>query len=247
MASGWSNCTPTSAARRSTPRSIVASASSESGSKRGMRFVNMLDSRPPGDRSATRVAEASQVASLRRYASTASTRRWSSFEGGSRSFARMLATCFSTAPTVSTSSRGDRRVRAALGHQAEHLELARRERGRAGRRPAARAKSCATTSGSSAVPPRRDAAHGVDEVVDVHDPVLQQVADAAAAVGEQLGRVGLLDVLRDDQHAGLGRALAQRRAPRAAPRRGTSAAAGCRRSRRRAARAAPRARARRRR
>ena len=41
IASGWSNCTPTSAASRSTPRSIVSSASSESGSKRGMRFVNM--------------------------------------------------------------------------------------------------------------------------------------------------------------------------------------------------------------
>jgi len=35
-------------------------------------------------------------------------------------------------------------------------------------------------------------------------------AKPAAAVGEQLGGVRVLDVLRDDEHPGLGRALAQR-------------------------------------
>src|SRR3954454_23568408 len=38
-----------------------------------------------------------------RYASTASTRRWSVGAWGRSSFERMLCTCFSTAPTVSTS------------------------------------------------------------------------------------------------------------------------------------------------
>ena len=45
-----------------------------------------------------------------------------------------------------------------------------------------------------------DAANGLEEVGDVHDPVLEQIADAASAVGEQLLRVRLLDVLRDHQH-----------------------------------------------
>ena len=43
------------------------------------------------------------------------------------SLAKMLRMCFSTAPGVTTSGSGDRRVGAALGHQREHLALARRE------------------------------------------------------------------------------------------------------------------------
>ena len=57
------------------------------------------------------------------------------------------------------------------------------------------------------MPPVRNAPNGVDEVGDVHDPVLEQVADAAAAVGEELGRVGQLDVLGDDEDRGGGPAL----------------------------------------
>src|SRR5207302_8568248 len=49
-----------------------------------------------------------------------------------------------------------------------------------------------------------------DEVVHVHDPVLEQVAEAAATVGEELGRVRMLDILRHDEHRGVGRARAQR-------------------------------------
>src|SRR5579875_2481136 len=44
-----------------------------------------------------------------------------------------------------------------------------------------------------------DPAHGLDELVDVHDPVLEQVADAAASVGEELVGVCVLDVLGDDE------------------------------------------------
>ena len=58
---------------------------------------------------------------------TASTRRWSSALGGRPSFPKMLETCFSTAPSVTTSSRAIAAVRAALGHQREHVALARRE------------------------------------------------------------------------------------------------------------------------
>ena len=135
----------------------------------------------------------------------------------------MLATCFSTAPVVSTSSRA----------------IAAFERPSAISESTSVSRGVRRSSGPSTPPAReqlrddlriergaagRDAPHGVDEVVDVHDPVLQQVADATAAVGEQLRRVGLLDVLRDDQHPVPGRARAAR-APRAGPRRGTSAAA----------------------
>ena len=109
-----------------------------------------------------------------------------------------------------------------------------------------RPTKCATTSGSSAVPPSADAADGLDEGVDVHHTVLEQVADAAAAVGEQLARVRLLDVLREDEDRRLGHALAHASARPAAPRRETSAASGCRRSRCRDARGARRARERRR-
>ena len=50
---------------------------------------------------------------------------------------KMLATCFSTAPTVSTSASAMRRVRAALRHQLEHLALARGQRVERARRRAA--------------------------------------------------------------------------------------------------------------
>ena len=40
-----------------------------------------------------------------------------------------------------------------------------------------------------------DAAQRVEELVHPPDPVLQQVADRADTVGEQLGGVGSLDVL----------------------------------------------------
>ncbi len=42
-------------------------------------------------------------------------------------------------------------------------------------------------------------AYRLEELVDPGHPVLQQVADAFAAGGEELGRVDLLDVLREDE------------------------------------------------
>ena len=52
------------------------------------------------------------------------------------------------------------------------------------------------------------APHGVGELGDVRDAVLQQVADALGALGEQVERVLGLDVLREHEHAGAGMLLA---------------------------------------
>ena len=52
-----------------------------------------------------------------------------------------------------------------------------------------RPTKCATTSGSSAVPPLATRRTASTNASDVHHAVLEQVADAAAAVGEQLARV----------------------------------------------------------
>ena len=46
-----------------------------------------------------------------------------------------------------------------------------------------------------------DAARGVEEVVDVEHPVLEQVAEAAAG-GDELDDVAGLDVLGEHEHAG---------------------------------------------
>ena len=44
-----------------------------------------------------------------------------------------------------------------------------------------------------------DAVDGGEELVQVGDAVLEQLADAAAAVGEEVGGVGAFDVLRHDE------------------------------------------------
>jgi hypothetical protein len=49
----------------------------------------------------------------------------------------------------------------------------------------------------------RDPLQGVDQVVEPGDPVLEQVPQSGAAAEQVLG-VGLLDVLRQDQHPGSG-------------------------------------------
>ena len=60
--------------------------------------------------------------------------------------------------------------------------------------------SCATTSGSRAVPPAGDAPEGVHELTDVADTILEQVPDAAGAVGQELHRVLPFDVLAEHEH-----------------------------------------------
>ena len=49
-----------------------------------------------------------------------------------------------------------------------------------------------------------DASHRLEEVGYVHHPVLEQVADAAPAVGQQLRGVGRLDVLGDHEYGSAG-------------------------------------------
>ena len=57
--------------------------------------------------------------------------------------------------------------------------------------------------------PVGDAVHGVDEDRDVADALLEQVADALGVVADQVDGVGLLEVLREHEHAGLGERVAQ--------------------------------------
>ena len=116
----------------------------------------------------------------------------------------MLAMCFSTAPTVSTSDSA----------------MPAFDRPSAISASTSRSRGVSSSSGPSSRRLReqlgddlgveRGAAAGdpldrLQEVGDVHDPVLEQVADPAAAVGEQLLGVGRLDVLGDDQHRRPGR------------------------------------------
>src|SRR3954451_13889399 len=104
---------------------------------------------------------------------------------------------------------GDAAVRPALGHQRQDLALAWGQLFECPFDPTASEElpDDLRIERGAAV---GDAADCVDEGVDLHDPVFQQVADPAAPVGEQLGRVRMLDVLRDDEHCGLRRELAHR-------------------------------------
>src|SRR3954451_2910186 len=71
-------------------------------------------------------------------------------------------------------SLGDAGVGEALGHQRQHFALARGEL----------------------------APHGVGELVGVRDAVLEQVADALGGLGQQVHRVGRLEVLGEDEDGG---------------------------------------------
>jgi hypothetical protein len=102
---------------------------------------------------------------------------------------------------------GDRLIRTSLGHQLEHLALARGEV--ADRVVAAvPADELADDGRIERRAALGHAAHGRGELLDVGDPVLQQVADALGAVRKQLHRVAGLDVLGQDEDARAGVALA---------------------------------------
>ena len=134
---------------------------------------------------------------------------------GRRSFAKMLVTCFSTARSVTTSCSA----------------IAAFERPSAISSSTSRSRGVSSADGIVAALPadelrddRRvergaalaDAPHRRDELVDVGDAVLEQVADALGALGEELERVGGLEVLREHEHAGLRVLLADlRRRPQA--------------------------------
>ena len=99
--------------------------------------------------------------------------------------------------------RGDRGVGAALGHQPEHLALARGQRLERVLAAAA-AEQQRDDLGVERRAAAGDAADGVGEGVDVGDAVLEQVAGALRRLRQQLERVGLLDVLREHEHADAG-------------------------------------------
>ena len=112
----------------------------------------------------------------------------------------MLLMCFSTAPPPTTSARGDGGVRPALGHQREHLALAR---GELAERVAAAGEQLRDDFGIERAAARGHPVQRVEELGDVRDPVLEQVADPLRAPGDQLGGVPLLDPLGQDEHAGV--------------------------------------------
>ena len=99
----------------------------------------------------------------------------------------MFAACFSTAPSVTT----------------RRSAIAALERPSAISPSTSRSRGVSSSSGSAARPPselgddlgvqrraaRGHAAHGVDELARVADALLEQVAHAAVAVGEQLGGI----------------------------------------------------------
>ena len=111
--------------------------------------------------------------------------------------------CFSAAPSLITSDVGDPDVGLALRHRGEHLPLARRER----REPVVAPAADHQLGDDLRVerrPAGRDARERVHELADVGDAVLEQVADAAAPVREQLARVLALDVLAEHEDRGAG-------------------------------------------
>src|SRR3954453_3562301 len=97
---------------------------------------------------------------------------------------------------------GDAVVGTALRHMTEDLSLARAECRKRVLPPTAPDEAC-DDFGIECRAAFPDPTHAVNEALDVRDAVLEQVADALRVVGQQLERVGLLDVLREHEHAGL--------------------------------------------
>ena len=95
---------------------------------------------------------------------------------------------------------GDALVRAALGHQLQHLALARRE-GLERIVAAAPAEHVRDDGRVKHRPAGRDALDGVGEQREVGHAVLEQVADALGAVADQIDRVALLRVRAEHEHA----------------------------------------------
>ena len=114
----------------------------------------------------------------------------------------MLVTCFSTPRSV-------KKIRAAIAEFDSPSAInssTSRSRGvssSSGSSLRRRPTSCETTLGSSAEPPAGDPLDRGDEVGQVVDPVLEQIADPLCALLQELERVALLDVLGENEHGGL--------------------------------------------
>jgi DNA-binding NarL/FixJ family response regulator len=98
---------------------------------------------------------------------------------------------------------GDGGVRPALRDQRQHLPLAAGERGEGIGVPAA-GQQLPDDLGVEHCPAAGHAADGLDEVADVRDPVLEQVADPGGGSGEEFGCRLDLDVLGEHQDADVG-------------------------------------------
>ena len=97
--------------------------------------------------------------------------------------------------------RGDGGVGAALGHQPQHLALARGQRlQRVG--AAAAAEQQRHDLGIQRRAAVGDAADGVEEGADVRHAVLEQVADGGRGLAQQVERRCLVDVGGEDEHRG---------------------------------------------
>ena len=110
----------------------------------------------------------------------------------------MLLMCFSVAPSEIDEQRRDAHVGAALGHRGQDVALARRQC----LQPVvglARDHELGDDLGVEGGPAPGDTPEGVHELADVRDPVLEQVADAAGAVRQQLRRVLPLHVLAEHE------------------------------------------------
>jgi hypothetical protein len=93
---------------------------------------------------------------------------------------------------------GDRPVRAAFGDQRQHAELALAEV--VEHRAAASRNEAADDARIECRSPGGDAFDGVDELGDVADAVLEQVAHAGRVAADELEQVRRLEVLRQDEH-----------------------------------------------
>ena len=138
----------------------------------------------------------------RRNASTAITRRCTSGSSVRPSLWNSELMCFSTARSVRNS---DLAIAAlflpcAMCDSTSRSRSVSCARGECAIRSFA-ATSASTTLGSRTEPPRGDLLERADELLHVGDPLLQQVAQPAGAVFQQVVGVVLLDELRQDDDA----------------------------------------------
>ena len=111
----------------------------------------------------------------------------------------MLLMCFSVAPSVIPSSVAIPWFVRPFGHRRQDLPFAGREhleRVVAAPRGHQLGDHLGVQGGAAA----GHAPERVHELAHVADPVLEEIADAAGAIGEQLRRVLALHVLAEDQH-----------------------------------------------
>src|SRR6266511_2980355 len=101
----------------------------------------------------------------------------------------------------------DRLVRPSLGHQFEYLALARRQIAERVVAPPA-ADEPRDDRGVERGAALRDSADSRAELVDVGDPILEQIADSLGTLGQELHRVAGFDVLREHEHTRPGVLLA---------------------------------------